>query len=112
MSHPETAKLIEHDMHETRARIDQTVDEIGQRLSPDTLKVVARQGLVETRRYVEREAGEKLRSTTEGVTRVGRSGRNFMRSYPLTVALIGLGLGLMLSRQNSIHPTPIKGDLQ
>lgn len=112
MSKVDNAKVIEKDMRVTRAKIDQTVDEIGHRLTPTAIKEVAKQGLVQTRHYVEREAAQKIRSTTEHVTRAGRSGREMIRSYPLAVALVGLGLGLLLSRHHSNKPTTIEGDLK
>lgn len=104
MSVSQEPRQIEREMEVTRSRIDQTIDQIGERVSPTALQAAAQSGMTHARHYVEREAGLKMEGATRQVSRAGSWVGEFIQHHPLAVAAIGVGLGLLLKNSRRRHP--------
>ncbi|WP_104202918.1 DUF3618 domain-containing protein [Billgrantia saliphila] len=82
-----TSDEIEHEIHQTRARLDETLHEIEERFSP--------QKLMNTTYDYLRHGGAE-----DAVTSIGRA----IRENPLPVMVTGIGLGwLLLAQRRSSH---------
>lgn len=74
---------------ETRARVAEDVEAIGNKLSPDNLKREAKDAIVNRVR-------ERTTAMRYGVSHAGSSIADSARSNPLPIALIGIGIGWLL----------------
>jgi uncharacterized protein YjbJ (UPF0337 family) len=103
---------IEAEIEETRAVIGERLDEIGERLTPENVKVAAKQKVrekaVEAKdaavgklRGVKDAAAESVGSAAheakERVQRAGTATVTFARDNPMPLALIGVGLGWLVA---------------
>src|SRR5918992_5511475 len=89
---PETT-IIRAEIRETRERMGETIEEIGERLNPNRLKAQVKEDIREaTIGRVENAA----RNTVERVSEAPRSIANVMRENPIPAAMIGIGLGWLL----------------
>lgn len=91
-------EAIRQEMAMTRVKIDETLDEIGHRVSPSTLESAAKSGLKHARTYLEAEADARLAHATSQLKEAGSTANRFIREHPLATAVIGVALGLMLAR--------------
>ncbi|QOR37667.1 DUF3618 domain-containing protein [Billgrantia diversa] len=88
-----TSDEIEHEIHQTRARLDETLHEIEERFSP--------QKLMNTTYDYLRHGGAE-----DAVTSIGRA----IRENPLPVMVTGIGLGwLLLAQRRSSHAHDDRG---
>ena len=94
-----TPREIRQDMEETRHEIDQTVHLIQERMDPRDVRKLAEVGLSKARQATEKEAERQFRKVSHGLDTAGASLAAKVRSYPLAAALIGIGLGLLLTRK-------------
>ena len=95
-----TPEEIRHDMEETRQEIDQTVHLIQERMDPRDVRRLAEAGLSRARKATEKEAERQLRKVSSGIDSAGSNLARKVKKYPLAAALIGIGLGLLLTRKD------------
>lgn len=85
--------VIRRQIEHTRAQLANTMSEIGERLSPETLieqaKASAREATVGRIKDMTHEANRKMEGMSHGLSHT-------IRENPLPVAVIGLGLGWLL----------------
>jgi ElaB/YqjD/DUF883 family membrane-anchored ribosome-binding protein len=109
----ESKEQLRAEIEDTRADMSQTINEIQERLSPenvmDQVKEKVREAtLGKVERAMER-VGETIGEVTEPAREMigragntikdtGRSAAGVVRKYPIPVALIGLGVGMLVAR--------------
>lgn len=85
--------VIRRQIDQTRAQLANTISEIGERLSPETLieqvKTSAKEATVGRIKDMTHEANRKMEGMSQGLGHT-------IRQNPLPVAVIGLGLGWLL----------------
>ena len=90
---PADTTIIRAEIHETRERMGETIEEIGERLNPNRLKAQVKEGIHDaTIGRVQNAA----RNTVDKVSDAPRSIVNVMRENPIPAAMIGIGLGWLL----------------
>lgn len=104
---------IEQDLDQTRLKISQTLEQIGERVSPSALQDVASSSMVQARQYLESEADQILGRVSEQIPRASLSITRLVRRHPLKVAGLGLLIGFLLNRGSNRptslqHPQPNK----
>ena len=99
MKSSQDPKAIRREMALTRLKINETINEIGEKVAPGSLESVAKSSLRHARRYVETEAELKLSSATSRLEDLSRSTAAFIRRHPLATSLLGLSLGMLLAHK-------------
>ena len=109
----ESTEQLRAEIEDTRAEMSQTINEIQERLSPenvmDQVKEKVREATVGKVERVMERVGETIGEVTEPAREVigragntikdtGRSAAGVVRKYPIPVALIGLGVGMLVAR--------------
>jgi ElaB/YqjD/DUF883 family membrane-anchored ribosome-binding protein len=109
----ENTEQLRAGIEDTRAEMSQTINEIQERLSPenvmDQVKEKVREATVGKVERVMERVGETISEVTEPAREVigragstikdtGRSAAGVVRKYPIPVALIGLGVGMLVAR--------------
>jgi len=95
-----TPREIRKDMEETRHEIDHTVHLIQERMDPRDVRKLAEAGLSRARQATEDEAERQLRKVSRSIDSASTSLAQKVRKYPIATALIGIGLGILLTRQD------------
>jgi len=98
---------IRADIERTRARMGDTLEELGTRLNPSRLKEHAKEAIHDaTIGRVQTMA----RNTMDKAGNAGRSATDYVRENPIPLALIALGAGwLIFSNRKSSTPARIEG---
>lgn len=91
---------IEREIEETRARMSQNIDELGDRLSPDNLKQEAKSAIRHVAQDAVSNVGEQARRTGSRLVDV-------IRENPLPVIAVGAGVTWLLTQRSS---SDISGD--
>jgi ElaB/YqjD/DUF883 family membrane-anchored ribosome-binding protein len=91
---------IEREIEETRARMSQNIDELGDRLSPDNLKHEAKSAIRHVAQDAVSNVGEQARRTGSRLVDV-------IRENPLPVIAVGAGVTWLLTQRSS---SDISGD--
>ncbi len=90
--------VIRRQIENTRAQMTSTINEIGERLSPDYLidkaKTSVREATVERFRDMSYQANRRMEGMSSNMS-------DTVRANPLPVALIGLGLGWLIMSERS-----------
>lgn len=99
--------VIRRQIENTRAQMTTTINEIGERLSPDYLidkaKTSVREATVERFRDMSYQANRRMEGMSNSMS-------DTVRANPLPVALIGLGLGwLIMSERSKRHDYDTRG---
>ena len=109
----ENTEQLRADIEDTRAGMSQTINEIQERLSPenvmDQVKEKVREATIgkvervmnrvgETISEVAEPVGEVLNNAGTTIKQTGKSAYGVINRYPIPVALIGLGLGMLAMR--------------
>jgi len=92
---------IRREMAETRQDIAHTIDQIQERVQPDHLQNMAKDGLKKARRAAEDQAGRHLGKVSHQIDSAGSSVTQAVRRHPVLTAVIGLGIGLLLNRKKN-----------
>jgi ElaB/YqjD/DUF883 family membrane-anchored ribosome-binding protein len=85
---------IEREIEETRARMSQNIDELGDRLSPDNLKH-------ESKRAIRHVAQDAVSNVGEQARRTGSRLVDVIRENPLPVIAVGAGVTWLLTQRSS-----------
>jgi len=85
---------IEREIEETRARMSQNIDELGDRLSPDNLKHEAKSAIRHVAHDAVSNVGEQARRTGSRLVDV-------IRENPLPVIAVGAGVTWLLTQHSS-----------
>jgi ElaB/YqjD/DUF883 family membrane-anchored ribosome-binding protein len=87
----------------TRARMGDTIEQIGDRVNPDRvkaeIKAKAREQIHEARDNVKRKARDTMRDVEHGVTDAGRGIWATIRENPLPAGMVGFGLAWMIANR-------------
>jgi ElaB/YqjD/DUF883 family membrane-anchored ribosome-binding protein len=87
----------------TRARMGDTIEQIGDRVNPDRvkaeLKSKAREQIQETKDNVKRKARNTMRDVEHGVADAGRGIWATIRENPLPAGMVGVGLAWMFANR-------------
>ena len=99
--------VIRRQIENTRAQMTNTINEIGERLSPDYLidkaKTSVREATVERFKDMSYQANRRVEGMSNSMS-------DTVRANPLPVALIGLGLGwLIMSERNKRQDYDVRG---
>lgn len=90
--------VIRAEISETRERMSQTLDELGERLNPQTLKENVKDSIREATigrvSHMAQNAAERVSRTTSGVT-------DSIRDNPIPAAMVAIGLGWMFFNNRS-----------
>ena len=85
--------VIRAEIHETRERMGETIEEIGERLNPNRLKEQVKENIRDaTIGRVETMA----QSAVDRVSETRRTFTNTIRENPIPAALVGVGLGWLI----------------
>jgi ElaB/YqjD/DUF883 family membrane-anchored ribosome-binding protein len=93
-------EAIEREIEETRARMSQNIDELGDRLSPDNLKHEAKSAIRHVAHDAVSNVGEQARRTGSRLVDV-------IRENPLPVIAVGAGVTWLLTQRSN---TDVSGD--
>jgi hypothetical protein len=88
--------VIRAEIHETRERLGETIEEIGERLNPNRLKEQVKDNIRDA------TIGRVETMAHQAVERVDQTRRTFMntiRENPIPAAMVGVGLGWLLWNQ-------------
>ena len=85
---------IEREIEETRSRMSQNIDELGDRLSPDNLKHEAKNAIRHVAHDTVSNVGEQARRTGSRLVEV-------IRDNPLPVIAVGAGVTWLLTQRSS-----------
>jgi ElaB/YqjD/DUF883 family membrane-anchored ribosome-binding protein len=91
---------IEREIEETRSRMSQNIDELGDRLSPDNLKHEAKSAIRNVAQDAVSNVGEQARRTGSRLVDV-------IRENPLPVIAVGAGVTWLLTQRSS---SDVSGD--
>jgi ElaB/YqjD/DUF883 family membrane-anchored ribosome-binding protein len=91
---------IEREIEETRSRMSQNIDELGDRLSPDNLKHEAKSAIRNVAQDAVSNVGEQARRTGSRLVDV-------IRENPLPVIAVGAGVTWLLTQRSSSN---VSGD--
>jgi hypothetical protein len=101
----EDPAVIRAEIHETRERMGETIEEIGERLNPNRLKEQVKDNIRDA------TIGRVENMATNAVERVNETRRTFtntIRENPIPAAMVGIGLGWLIwnqRRQSSFSGT-------
>jgi len=84
---------IRERIESTRARMGDTIEQIGDRVNPDRVKA-------EIRANVKRKARDTMRNVEHGVTDAGRGIWATIRENPLPAGMVGFGLAWMIANRH------------
>ena len=84
---------IQREIELTRERMSQNIDELGERLSPQSLKRQAKEAITGKAQNVVNNVGDQARDTSGRVM-------DFVRENPLPVAAVGLGAVWLMRRRH------------
>mgnify|MGYP001317789034 CR=1 FL=1 len=105
MSHTPSAPELERQMAETRSEIEQTIERLSVEAQP---KQLAKVGLEKAGEYTTDLAVRQMDSMKTHLHQANSSVKSFLQSRPLTVALIGIGLALLVARPQKTLTTEFK----
>lgn len=99
----------EHEIREsidaTRARMGETIEQIGDRVNPERvkadLKAKAREQIQDARDNVKRKARNTMRDVEHGVTDTGRGIWATIKDNPVPAGLVGVGLAWLFANRRS-----------
>jgi ElaB/YqjD/DUF883 family membrane-anchored ribosome-binding protein len=90
----------------TRARMGDTIEQIGDRVNPDRVKAEikarAREQIHEAKDNVKRKARDTMRNVEHGVTDAGRGIWATIRENPLPAGMVGFGLAWMIANRRGV----------
>lgn len=92
---------IRNDIGQIRTQMDTTLRAIQDRVSPEHLVEQARGAVTEV---TQGTVGDIAQSTKDAATNLGSSALNLMRDHPIPVALVGLGVGWLLTARSQAVP--------
>jgi ElaB/YqjD/DUF883 family membrane-anchored ribosome-binding protein len=94
---------IRERIESTRARMGDTIEQIGDRVNPDRVKAEirakAREQIHEAKDNVKRKARDTMRNVEHGVTDAGRGIWATIRENPLPAGMVGFGLAWMIANR-------------
>lgn len=94
---------IRERIESTRARMGDTIEQIGDRVNPDRvkaeIKAKAREQIHEAKDNVKRKARNTMRNVEHGVTDAGRGIWATIRENPLPAGMVGFGLAWMIANR-------------
>ena len=97
----------------TRARMGETIDQIGDRVNPDRvqaeIKARARQQVREVKDTVKYKARSAMRDIEHGVNDAGRGVWDTIRENPIPAGLVGVGLAWLVANGATRHSGRYEG---
>src|SRR3712207_7251796 len=94
----EDPAVIRAEIHETRERLGETIEEIGERLNPNRLKEQVKENIRDA------TIGRVETMASQAVERVSETRRTFVntiRENPIPAAMVGVGLGWLFWNQRT-----------
>lgn len=96
---------IRERIENTRARMGDTIEQIGDRVNPDRvkaeIKAKAREQIHEAKDNVKRKARDTMRDVEHGVTDAGRGIWATIRENPLPAGMVGFGLAWLIANRRA-----------
>lgn len=96
-------EVIRERIEQTRSRMGETIEEIGERMNPDRvkaeLKARARDQVDDIKDNVKRKARDTMRDVEHEVTDTGRSIWATIRENPVPAGMVGIGLAWLVSNR-------------
>jgi ElaB/YqjD/DUF883 family membrane-anchored ribosome-binding protein len=97
----ESEREIRERIEATRARMGDTIEEIGDRVNPDRvqreLKARAREQVDDFKHTVKQKARDKMRDVEHGVTDRGRGLWDTIKENPIPAGMVGVGLAWLVA---------------
>lgn len=101
----ESERAIRERIDATRARMGDTVEEIGDRVNPDRLqrelKERAREQVDEFKHTAKQKAREKMRDVEHGMADTGRGVWDTIKENPIPAGMVGVGLAWLMANGRS-----------